>query len=132
MYCLKFIFKGAGGLRPRWDFLALKSTILSQLIPDCRIRVQMDALKGIKSFIKIGDLHDHHQGLLLEPVHLLLMGKFKPLKTSFLANMGIVLKLQPQGIQCLLYERPLSASMTIIKDSSLNLSTCSSWENSNL
>ena len=49
----------------------------------------MDALKGIKSFIKIGDLHDHHQGLLLEPVQLLLLGKFKPLKTSFLVNMGI-------------------------------------------
>ena len=92
----------------------------------------MDALKGIKSFIKIGDLHDHHQGLLLEPVHLLLMGKFKPLKTSFLVNMGIVLKLQPQGIQCLLYGRPLSASMTIILSSFLTLSTCSSWENSRL
>ena len=91
---MKLKKKGVGGLRPRWDFLALKSTILSQLIPDCRFRVQMDALKGIKSFIKIGDLHDHHQGLLLEPVHLLLLGKFKPLKTSFLVNMGIVVTTQ--------------------------------------
>ena len=71
------------------SFLALKSTILSQLIPDYRIRVQMDALKGIQSFIKIRDLHDHHQRLLREPVQLLLLGKFKPLKTSFLVNMGI-------------------------------------------
>ena len=39
--------KGAGGLRARWDYLAVKSTILGQLTTKLVFWVQMDALDGL-------------------------------------------------------------------------------------
>ena len=48
-------YQGAGGLRSRWDFLAVKSTILGQFRSNFRFRVQMDALEGLWILVRIGD-----------------------------------------------------------------------------
>ena len=60
--------KGAGNLRSRWDYLALKSTFVGQLSPNFGFPVQMDALRGIQSLIKIGGQEVCHPRIQWDPL----------------------------------------------------------------
>ena len=51
---LDIVEKGAGTLSSRWDFLALKSSILVKMFWNSGFWVLLDASKGPLSFIKIG------------------------------------------------------------------------------
>ena len=52
--------KGAEHLRACWDYLALNSTFVGQLSPNFGFPVQMDALRGISSLLKIGGQEVRH------------------------------------------------------------------------
>ena len=60
--------KGAGTLRSRWDYLALKSTFLDQLTPNFRFMVQMDALKSLQSLVKINSQEVCHPRIQCDPL----------------------------------------------------------------